>query len=260
MASLIRRVRNRLSLVISPRQEVEASKKAAFFTQQPSCQIPDLWFLFEFFLGQRTDGFFVEVGAFDGIEASNTWGLAERQWEGVMVEPVEAFFQKCVLNHASHPRVRCRKVAIAAPGTPSIDLFVANTLTTGLAALHGEYSALNWAKDNLTDDVETVKAMTLDTLLHEEHVSPGFDVLVVDVEGLESFVFQGFSVRIWKPKIIIVELVDLHPDLSSTRQADASLSRSLQEADYEICYKDSINTVFVRRDIRQSAFAAVSDN
>jgi hypothetical protein len=58
----------------------------------------------------------------------------------------------------------------------------------------------------------------------------------------------------WKPKMLIVELVDTHPDLQSTANSDAKLGQVILSAGYEIVYKDFINTVFVRKDIWIQAY------
>jgi hypothetical protein len=95
----------------------------------------------------------------------------------------------------------------------------------------------------------------LDHLLESADIPPGFDVLVVDVEGLEPAVFAGFTLSKWRPQMMIVELVDTHPELTATRRPDATLGRSLAGAGYSVVYKDAINTVFVRDDIWSAAFA-----
>ena len=77
-------------------------------------------------------------------------------------------------------------------------------------------------------------------------LAPCLDLLVVDVEGMEDEVFAGFSLEKWKPKAIIVELADLHPDLKTTRRADHNIGRRIKDAGYDIIYKDHINTFFVQ--------------
>ena len=90
--------------------------------------------------------------------------------------------------------------------------------------------------------------------LVEFGIEKNFDVLVVDVEGFESQVFAGFSLGLWHPKMLIVELVDTHPDLKSTSKIDARLGRSILSTGYTIVYKDYINTVFIRDDVWEMAF------
>ena len=45
--------------------------------------------------------------------------------------------------------------------------------------------------------------------------------------------------------MIIVELVNTHPDLETTRKSDAQLQMAVADAGYQVAYKDMINTVFV---------------
>ena len=76
-----------------------------------------------------------------------------------------------------------------------------------------------------------------------------FDVLVVDVEGFEEQVFAGFSLSDWRPKMMIVELADTHPDLTATSHSDARLGARLAAHGYNVVFKDSVNTVFVDDDV-----------
>ncbi len=94
---------------------------------------------------------------------------------------------------------------------------------------------------------------TLDRFLSENSVEPEFELLIVDVEGHEWAVFEGFSLGLWRPKMLIVEIADCHPYLGVTKSRDARLSRDIQDRGYTIAYKDAINTVFVRNDIWESA-------
>ncbi len=77
----------------------------------------------------------------------------------------------------------------------------------------------------LTDTVLTVRQRRLDEMLEEVRAPEQFDLLSVDVEGYESEVFGGFDLERWMPGLMIVELADLHPDLTTTRAKDAELSR-----------------------------------
>ena len=48
----------------------------------------------QFFMGKR-DGFFVEVGALDGVGGSNTYFFEkERNWKGILIEPNPIEFDK----------------------------------------------------------------------------------------------------------------------------------------------------------------------
>jgi len=216
--------------------------------------VPDLDHLFRRFLGEREFGYFVEVGAFDGVIASNTWGLAERGWQGLMIEPVPDMASACRANHQNHPRVRVVECAVGSTTSDKVTLYLAGTLTSANADAIREYETVAWAVDSLTENTVTVESATLDSILAKYVVPVGFDLLVVDVEGYETEVFDGFSIANWRPRMLIVELADTHPDLAATMSKDAKLSRSITKSGYVIIYKDRINTVFVRNEDWARAF------
>lgn len=229
-----------------------------FYPTVPTCQIPTLPHLLELFFGKRTSGIFVEVGAFDGISYSNTWGLAERGWEGLLVEPIPELAEKCRKNHGIHPHVSIIQTAIGSHHGV-VSLVVGGELTTANHAQASEYRDTAWARQSVTDTSIEVPMTTLDALLDERKVPAEFDLLVVDVEGYESAVFEGFTLSRWLPKMLIVELADTHPDLSLMASADARLSAKIQADGYQIVYKDAINTVFLHKNLFSSTYALTLD-
>src|SRR4051794_23562842 len=44
------------------------------------------------FRGKR-DGFFVDIGAYDGVTISNTYSLEQIGWKGICIEPVPSVFE-----------------------------------------------------------------------------------------------------------------------------------------------------------------------
>jgi FkbM family methyltransferase len=239
-------IRYRIAQAIAPRDR----RSDQFYRSTPTCQVPELSSLFTYFLGNRHDGVFVEIGANDGVFVSNTWGLAEQGWAGFMVEPVPELASACRRNHGTHPNVRVFERAISSPGVDELRLHVAGTMTTGSDAAFEEFQKVEWAREATRGATEiTVPCSTLDSFLNEYGVAPGFDVLVVDVEGLETEVFSGFDVTGWQPKIMIVEILDTHPDLTASVARERALSQHILEGPYAIGYKDQINTVFVHHDV-----------
>lgn len=250
---LQRGVRRRVAAAIAPKPLPNRSLDNAFYQQQPTCQIPHLHYLLQKFLGKRENGHYVEVGAYDGLFASNTWGLAERGWHGLLIEPVPHLAEACRRNYIHREKVRVAEVAIGESDS-EIVLDLAGALTTANTELLAEYTQVDWAKGALTSERVTVQCRSLNDVLIENHVPQGFDLLVVDVEGFEREVFRGFDMDSWKPKMLIVELADTHPDLTSTESQDAFLGRAISATGYEISYKDWINTIFVRKDVWAAAF------
>jgi len=229
---------------------------SVYYPQQPDCQIASIAHLYSQFLGERENGTFVEIGANDGVLVSNTWGLAVRHWRGFMVEPIPAFAEACRRNHHQHPHVVVVETAVGDGSQSEMTLSLGGALTTANPEQKREYGSIPWSSYELTDHEVVVPAQSMDCLLEDLDVLPGFEVLVVDVEGLESTVFAGFALSKWRPQMMIVELADTHPQFSATRISDASLGRSILNAGYTIIYKDAINTVFVRADVWEAALAS----
>ena len=133
------------------RIRVASDSRAEFYHGNEFCQISGLSGLYELYLSRKTNGTFVEVGANDGIYVSNTWGLAERGWNGLMIEPVPDLAAKCALNHKMHPRIKVVQTAVAAPGVDEVTLHLAGALTTASTDVVAEYASLAWAQCQMTD-------------------------------------------------------------------------------------------------------------
>jgi FkbM family methyltransferase len=227
-----------------------------FYEQQPSCQISQLDSLLQIFLGRRDDGVFVEIGANDGVSCSNTWGLAKRGWTGYLVEAVPEFAEICKENHKEHKNISIWQVAIGDEDGAEVTFNIGGQLSTANHDLQLEYKSTAWAKSVITTKQVVIKTQKLDTFLRDKKIQPGFDVLVVDVEGYEAQVFSGFILSEWNPKMLIVELTDTHPHLKTNSKSDAALGQSILSKGYEIVYKDCINTVFVTTNIWKDTFQA----
>jgi hypothetical protein len=146
------------------------------------------------------------------------------------------------------------ETAIGDGSQSEVTLSLAGAYTTASKSQDREYGSIEWSSYEQTGHEIIVPVRKLDDLLGSLDVALGFDVLVVDVEGYEVAVFSGFDVGKWRPKMMIVELADTHPQFSATRDADAFLGRGLSSSGYVIVYKDAINTVYVRNDIWAGAF------
>jgi FkbM family methyltransferase len=215
-----------------------------------SCQIPELAERYrELFGGVKRRGTFVEVGAYDGDAFSNTSGLADLGWGGLYVEPVPEFAEACAHRHAANKRVAVARCAVGRDAGV-VDLYLALGLTTVRPEQVQVYERVEWTRGFHKGERIRVPQFPLDDLLRAARIRPGFDVLVVDVEGAEDAVFDSFSLDEWKPAVVIVELIDHHPDF---QQFDDVVLRSktvrahVTNAGYSEFWADDVNTIF-RRD------------
>ena len=216
-----------------------------------TCQIDCLNEIYEKYFGYPSKGYFVEVGAYDGEFVSNTSCLADHGWEGLYIEPIYDHYLKCLKRHDKN-NVTVANVAIGLEEGET-KIYYGDTLTTLDREQVLRYSEIDWAQH--IGFTETVcDQMRLDTLMEKINVPKEFDILVVDVEGKEKEVFETFDLDEWKPKMLIVELEDEHPSFQNYDKLIKdikSLREFIKNKGYIEIFKDYINTVFIREDLKK---------
>jgi FkbM family methyltransferase len=160
--------------------------------------LQDLFVLFH--TGGKRDGFFVEFGAADGMQGSNTW-LLEREfgWRGILAEPARCWHEAldsaraCAIDHRcvtdrSGDTVSFRECANAAVST--IDSYAGND----------RFAA--WRRKGVRYPVATV---SLNDLLAGHGAPAEFDYLSIDTEGSELMILSGLDFERHRPRIVTVE-------------------------------------------------------
>jgi FkbM family methyltransferase len=212
-----------------------------------NCQIPNLREKYRD-LGLPHRGTFVEIGGFDGQSWSNTSFLADEGWRGVYVEPVPAFCRLIRLRHVLN-NVSVEPVAVSEM-TGMARMTLMDALTTCNGATVDAYRDITWAKPAAQKGISiSVKTDTLANVLARNAVPRDLDLMVVDVEGHEEPIIESLLASPWRPKVLIIELTDLHPDFAKFPDLQASAKRVRQRtinSGYREVYADPINTVFNR--------------
>lgn len=152
-------------------------------------------------------GVFVEVGAADGVQGSNSLFFEERGWSGVLVEPNPYFAARCRDQRIN----QVAEYAVTAPDAPrqqSFQVVRENPQLSGLE-LDAETIRVHGVQDV---EVVSVACRTLDEVLREYLGDKLIDFVTIDVEGHEWSVIQGFSLDVWQPSVVIIER-NFHPDL-----------------------------------------------
>jgi FkbM family methyltransferase len=158
-------------------------------------------------------GVFVEAGAFDGYEQSNTYWLERfRGWSGVLVEPVPELYRETLRNRPGAKVFNCALV-------PSDhDTHELTMRYGGLASIVPGAQGGDAADDaHLATAFEykleepydfTVPARTLTSVLEEAKVGD-IDLLSLDVEGYEPQVLRGLDLDRFAPRLMLIELLDM---------------------------------------------------
>jgi FkbM family methyltransferase len=161
-------------------------------------------------------GFFVELGANDGISQSNTKHLEMfHGWRGVLIEPYPGNYRKLSRTRSSSSHfVNAACVSFEFP-KDEMELTYSNLMTTPMEGssdvanrkLHAE-SGKKWLRDRETVKTFLAKARTLTSILIEAKAPPVIDLLSLDVEGGEIEVLKGVDHATYRFKWILVESRD----------------------------------------------------
>jgi FkbM family methyltransferase len=139
-------------------------------------------------------GTFVEVGAFQPIELSQTYGLEQAGWSGVLIEPVP--------EHAAALRQQRRSpVFEVACGSPEHhgDLMPIR-VSGGLSTMRTH----DLTHELASKEPRYVQVVTLDSVLDAAGIT-SIDLLSIDVEGMEVDVLRGLSIERFRPRLALIE-------------------------------------------------------
>jgi len=203
----------------------------------PDCQVKGMNEIYLKYFGYKTDGIFVEGGAFDGHSISNTWGLAHAGWRGLYIEPIPENAKACKLNHSSHKNITTLQLALG-NYTGTVIMYVAAGNSTYSSILRNSELCKNEYKENIKI---TVPITTLDKILEENNIPIGFDVLVIDTECSEIQVLEGFTLSKWIPKMVIIEAHE-YSEYKELTVLFPSINKFFES--YEKIYSDEINNIY----------------
>lgn len=143
----------------------------------------------------------VDIGAHDGITGSNSRGLLERGWRGVLLEPMPLVYAQLAANTSLLSNVSVLQAACSnADGLASMRF--------GKDGPFGQMASLSTdslIQENLGPASITVPTITLQKLFLRYAVPADFGALLVDTEGLDQMVLQGLDQSPSKPRIIVTE-------------------------------------------------------
>ncbi|MEZ6241720.1 MAG: FkbM family methyltransferase [Phycisphaerales bacterium] len=198
-------------------------------------------FLDELFDSQG-DGFFIEVGAYDGYTYAVTYALESQGWSGLLVEPVPSLHAKA---QARRPGSRVVNAALSRKGSTGTARF-----THILGSGGDDYDASSYLDEPdsrgfskrppAKTNVEHVEVpLTTMTDLLAEH-SGSVDLVVIDVEGGEMNLLDGFDLARFRPRVILIEDHNLGRD-------PAILNHLAANAYEHVCWI-SYNRLLVHKD------------
>ena len=147
----------------------------------------------------KKEGFFIELGANDGLFQSNTaFFEKEMGWSGILIEPSVKGYKECKQNRP-------------------------NSICLNYACVSNDYSE-DYVKGDFKDNdpmasvngvrcrakrnkLVNVKATTMEKIL-DEHCHTNIDFLSLDTEGYELNILKGMNLKKYRPNFMLIEIYE----------------------------------------------------
>ena len=142
------------------------------------------------------NGFFVDVGAHDGVSINNSLFFEKNNdWTGINVEPIESVYSKLIVN-----RPQCININCAVNNEDGFSEFILNKgYTEMISGLKNEFDPRHKNRLSVelshfggTTEIVTVPTKRLETIFTENNVSL-VNYLSIDVEGAEFEVIKSIN-------------------------------------------------------------------
>jgi hypothetical protein len=151
-------------------------------------------------LGDKEDGFFVELGACDGLLYSNTLFFERKLgWNGLCIEPNDEYFAKLQANRSCH----ISNELISSAEGMEVDFLLCNA-TSGI--VDPDHVAPFFKGDARVRKTTTTLAAVLDAVKAPSTI----DYLSLDVEGQEYPILSTFPFERYTFRCITVEHNEPH--------------------------------------------------
>lgn len=162
----------------------------------------DLFVLSE--LDFKRKGFFVEFGAFNGLDSSNTYLLEKKfEWDGILAEPDRRWSADLKRNRVCHIETDC--VWRDSKSTLTFNQVEGPGGGGGLSTIDSFSSSDTMSHSRKRGSKYSVKTISLEDMLDKYGAPKTIDYLSVDTEGSEYEILSSFDFNKYQFKVITVE-------------------------------------------------------
>lgn len=190
----------------------------------------------------KRNGYYVDIGAFDGVTISNTLYLEQQLgWTGLNVEANPHTFKSLVAAR----KTPCVNLAIA-PYEKEVDIL----LNGWSSAINDSFTSSEILKQN--HQSVKVRAITVNALLKQYSVPSRFDYLSLDIEGGELEILEQFDFGQWRFSVLTYEHnahLTSHPDHKLMLERQSRAESLLFRNGYKLVKNYEGDGFFISNDI-----------
>ena len=153
------------------------------------------------FFPNKKNGFFLEIGAYDGIEGSNCFHFEKfLNWNGIAFEPSKVQYEK--LKNNRNCKILNKAMSNSVVEVDFVEVIEGLTQMSGIK--NENYTAENIIKKNGQSKTEISKIITT-TFDQEVSSDQEIDYLSIDIEGGELSVLETIDFEKYTIKVVSVE-------------------------------------------------------
>lgn len=194
-------------------------------------------------LGIRTPSY-LDIGAFDPIQANNTYFFYQAGEHGVCVEPNPDKFRR-IKRKRRRDIVLNVGVAPIANANASYYLMTSPFLNTFSKEEADEAVANKELRTKQKiEKVLHIPLVTINSIL-ETHFPRGVDILSIDTEGYDLGILRSLDYKKFHPRIICVET--LRYDVNGGLQKSPDINTYLLTQGYSFYADTRVNSIFVKK-------------
>jgi FkbM family methyltransferase len=181
----------------------------------------------------KRDGHYVDVGCHHPRRGSNTYGLYRKGWSGILIDLEKT---KVLANQLSRRR---DKVILAAVSDTEewMEIFSDKSYSTNTTIKKNQDS-------NNEQSIGHIKTQTLTNILNEENFQKKFELLSIDVEGVDLQVLKGLDLKCYQPQIICIENWNSKDGISAILNSE--IHQYLNNQSYELVAFSGLSTIYQR--------------
>ncbi len=185
------------------RQKIWNCEKTFFWNEKYFSQAGQDKIINEFFFRMKNKGYFVDIGAYDGVMGSNSLHF-ERflKWDGLAIEPSIIQFEKLKKNR--NCKIINKAISSTSKEVEFLEVVEGLTQMSGIKNdIYQKYNSKIISKDHASE-TKTVKIFTTNfSEIVPQDVE--IDYLSIDIEGSEFELLKSIDFDKYKIKVISVE-------------------------------------------------------
>ena len=192
------------------------------------------------FFKRKESGFFIEVGAFDGDQDSNTYAFEKLGWRGVLIEADPEQYKECLANRPGSKVIHAAVGRPDAKGTITFHQVTSSEKWGGMLSYLQADDRQSWRVNRTGTAINKIEVpyRSLNDILEACDLEP-IDFITIDVEGGELDVLKGFDINKYNPRVIVVE--------NNNRHEHNRIEEYLKSFDFHLRFSAGCNDFYLKQ-------------